>query len=54
MKYGDKIIVRDGSRVDGCVGVVSRLEDEKVHLLLDKEVPWTVRRDRLVLEKDPY
>ena len=42
MKFGDKVIIRDGSRVDGCVGIVYRLEDEKAVVLLDNEVLWPV------------
>ena len=52
MKFGDRVIIQDGSRVDGCVGVVYRIDEEKVQILLDKEVIWPVKRDRVVLEKD--
>ena len=47
MKFGDKVVIRDGSRVDGCVGIVYRLEDEKAVVLLDKEVLWPVERHSL-------
>ncbi len=47
MKFGDKVIVRDGSRIDGCVGIVYRLEKEKAFVLLDKEVLWPVEQYNL-------
>ncbi len=49
MKFGDKVTVKDGSLVDGCVGIVYRLEDEKAVVLLDKEVLWTVEQLSLEL-----
>ena len=52
MKYGDKVIIHDGSRVDGCTGIVYHVNEETILVLLDKEVFWPVRRDRLVLEKE--
>ncbi len=42
MRFGDKVIVRDGSELDGCIGVVYRLEENKAYVLLDKEVLWPV------------
>lgn len=42
MKYGDKAIIRDGSKVDGCIGVVYQLEEDKAVVLLDREVFWPV------------
>ena len=51
MKFGDIVIIQDGSKVDGCVGVVYRLDEKTVQVLLDKEVIWPVRRDQVVLEK---
>lgn len=44
MKFGDKVIIRDGSQVDGCVGIIYRLEEEKAVVLLDKEVLWPVEQ----------
>ena len=52
MKFGDKVVIQDGSRVDGCVGVVYCLGEEMIDVLLDREVIWPVRRDRVILEKD--
>jgi hypothetical protein len=49
MKFGDKVIIRDGSKVDGCVGIVYRLEEEKAVVLLDKEVLWPVAQYSLEL-----
>ncbi len=48
MEYGDKVKIRDGSQVDGCVGIVYRLEDGKALVLLDKQVLWPV--DLICLE----
>jgi len=48
MKFGDKVIIRDGSSVDGCAGVVYRLEGEVAVVLLDKEVFWPVKQTFLV------
>ena len=42
MKFGDKVKISDGSQVDGCIGVIYRLEGEKAFVLLDKEVLWPV------------
>ncbi len=42
MKFGDKVIIRDGSRVDGCIGIVYRIEEERIFVLLEREVLWPV------------
>ena len=42
MKFGDKVKINDGSKVDGCIGIIYRLEEGKVVVLLDKEVLWPV------------
>lgn len=42
MKFGDKVKVRDSSQLDGCLGIVYRLEGERAFVLLDKEVLWPV------------
>lgn len=53
MKFGDKVIIRDGSKLDGCVGIVYRLEEERAVVLLDREVLWPVTFDCLELsDKD--
>jgi len=49
LKFGDKVIIRDSSGLDGVEGVVYRIADEKVFVLLDKEVIWPV--DPCDLEK---
>ncbi len=49
MKFGDKVIIKDGSKVDGCVGIVYHLEEEKAVVLLDKEVLWPVEQYSLEL-----
>ncbi|MDT8444232.1 MAG: hypothetical protein RQ722_08060 [Desulfuromonadales bacterium] len=48
MEYGDKVTIRDGSKVDGFVGIIYRLEEGKALVLLDKQVLWPV--DQLCLE----
>lgn len=52
MKFGDKVVVRDGSQVDGNVGVVYRVEEENILVLLEKEVIWPVVRHSLELVSD--
>jgi len=42
MKFGDKVTIRDGSRIDGCEGIIYRLEEARAFVLLDKEVLWPV------------
>jgi len=42
VKFGDKVRIMDGSKVDGCVGIVYRMEAEKAVVLLDREVLWPV------------
>ena len=49
MKFGDKVVVRDGSKLDGCIGVVYRLDGERAFVLLDKEVLWPVEQHSLEL-----
>lgn len=41
-KFGDKVIIRDGSLLDGTEGIVYRIETERLSVLLDKEVLWLV------------
>ena len=42
LKFGDKVIIRDGSALDGVEGIVYRLADDQISVLLDKEVIWDV------------
>ncbi len=49
LKFGDKVIIRDGSGLDGVEGVIYRIGDEQVSVLLDREVIWPV--DPCDLEK---
>ena len=46
-RYGDKVIIRDGSMLDGSVGIVYRVNDNEVQVLLDREVFWIVSEPRL-------
>jgi cation transport regulator ChaC len=47
LKFGDKVLIRDGSALDGVEGVVYRIADEKISVLLDREVIWPVDPDSL-------
>ena len=49
MKFGDKVIIRDGSLLDGSNGIVYRLEEGKALVLIDKEVLWPVDEGDLEL-----
>ena len=50
MKFGDKVTIRDGTSLDGCAGIVYRLEEGKAVVLLDKEVLWPVEQVMLELQ----
>lgn len=52
-KFGDKVVIRDGSRLDGVVGIVYRVETEQISVLLDKEVIWPVKPDLLERTNGP-
>lgn len=49
LKFGDKVIIKDSSALDGVEGVVYRIGGGKVTVLLDREVLWPV--DQCDLEK---
>ena len=49
LKFGDKVIIKDNSALDGVEGVVYRIGSGRVTVLLDKEVLWPV--DQRDLEK---
>ena len=42
LKFGDKVIIRDKSALEGVEGVVYRIADGQVTVLLDREVLWPV------------
>lgn len=46
-RYGDKVIIRDGSMLDGAAGIVYRVNAGEVQVLLDREVFWIVSETRL-------
>jgi hypothetical protein len=48
-KYGDKVKIMDGSSLNECEGVVYQIKDDKVYVLIDKEVMWPVTADALDL-----
>jgi hypothetical protein len=49
LRYGAKVLIRDGSKLDGCEGIVFRSKDGEVQVLLDREVFWLVTEQQLVL-----
>ncbi|PLX87244.1 MAG: hypothetical protein C0614_03140 [Desulfuromonas sp.] len=54
IRYGDKVIICDGSRLNGFVGIVYKLADDKTaHVLLEREVIWPVKIDKLELVSTP-
>ena len=46
-RYGDKVVIRDGSPLDGYAGIVYSSKDGQVQVLLDREVFWLVAEHRL-------
>lgn len=48
-KYGEKVIIRDGSLLDGAQGVVYRIGEQQISVLLEKEVVWHVEPGSLEL-----
>ena len=54
IKYGDKVTICDGSRLDGSVGIVYKLVDDlSVYVLLEREVIWPVKIEDLELASKP-
>ena len=49
LKFGDKVIIKDRSALDGVEGIVYRIDGGKISVLLDREVIWPV--DHSDLEK---
>ena len=49
LKFGDKVIIRDKSALEGVEGVVYRIAGGQITVLLDREVLWPV--DQCDLEK---
>jgi len=49
LKFGDKVIIKDRSALDGVEGIVYRIDGEKISVLLDREAIWPV--DHCDLEK---
>lgn len=48
MKFGDKVRIKDGSLLDGCDGIAYRLEEERIFVLLDRQVLWPVNRQSVL------
>lgn len=53
LKFGDKVIIRDKSALDGVEGVVYRIGDGQVTVLLDREVLWPVDQGELEKVDNP-
>ena len=47
LKFGDKVIIRDKSALEGVEGVVYRIAEGQVTVLLDREVLWPVGQGEL-------
>jgi hypothetical protein len=41
-KFGDKVVIRDGSALNGVASIVCQIDEDKVSVLIDKEVIWPV------------
>ncbi|TLM68464.1 MAG: hypothetical protein FDZ69_02475 [Deltaproteobacteria bacterium] len=46
-RYGEKVVIRDGSRLDGAEGIVLRVNSGEIQVLLDREVIWMVTEQHL-------
>jgi len=46
-RYGEKVVVRDGSKLDGSSGIVYSVKDGQVMVLIDREVLWPVAETQL-------
>lgn len=42
LHYGARVVIRDGSRLDGAEGIVFRVKEGVAQVLLDREVFWLV------------
>ena len=49
LKFGDKVIIRDGSPLDGVEGIIYRIEVNRISVLLEREVVWPVNVDAIEL-----
>lgn len=52
IKYGSKVLIRDGSRLDGCIGIVRNIPESGMgvaEVLLEREVIWPVDVSKLEL-----
>ena len=47
IRYGNKVRIRDGSPLDGVVGIAYDVKPERVWILIDREVFWPARHDQL-------
>ena len=42
IRYGEEVIIRDGSRLDGVRGIVYQVKDGKILVLIEREILWPV------------
>ncbi|NJC89323.1 MAG: hypothetical protein FIB02_12475 [Desulfuromonas sp.] len=47
LRYGDRVIIHDGSKLDGSEGLVYKIVNGEVQVLLDREVFWMVAEQDL-------
>lgn len=39
-RYGERVVIRDGSKLDCSLEIVYRVKDGQVMVLIDREVNW--------------
>jgi ribosomal protein L24 len=49
VRFGDKVVIRDGSLLDGAEGIVYSVKEGQIQVLLDREVFWMVKEPCLEL-----
>lgn len=47
VRYGDTVMIHDGSLLDGIIGFAYDVKAEQVLVLLEREVFWSVAPDKL-------
>lgn len=49
-RYGEKVVIRDSSKIDGAHGIVYQVKDGQVLVLIEREVMWLVNETQLERE----
>jgi len=49
VRYGNTVMIRDGSPLEGAVGIAYDVKPERILVLLDREVFWAVVPEKLVV-----